>query len=143
LRVVGATGNRSCRRLFERLRQGLRVEVAPGDPVPALQRAEVFVLPTLEDGSPFAVAEAMASGLPVIVTRSSGAAEWVRDGETGWIVAERSVDGLAAALETALGRRAELREMGLRGRRDTEGRADPQVCATAMGQWLSRQLARA
>jgi glycosyltransferase involved in cell wall biosynthesis len=53
LEIVGATGNRTCRMLFAREREGLEVINAPGDPVPALRRAELFVFPTLEDGRPW------------------------------------------------------------------------------------------
>jgi glycosyltransferase involved in cell wall biosynthesis len=81
LTIVGATGDRCSRRLFAAESAGLPVTAAPGDPVPVYRRSELMVLPTLEDGSPFAAAEAMASGLPLVVTASCGAAEWVRPGE--------------------------------------------------------------
>ncbi len=135
LHLVGATGDRCCRLLLEREREGLDVTVQPGDPTGALAQAEVFVLPTLEDGSPFAVAEAMASGKPVITTDSTGAAEWVRPGETGWIVKARSERQLADALETAASARARLAGMGRDARRDTERRAGPD-CDRALGEWL-------
>jgi len=138
--IVGATGTRCCRQLFQRLSQGLAVRFAPGDPVPVLHRAELFALPSLEDGSPFAVAEAMACGLPVVVARTSGAAEWVRPGASGWVVAERSGDAIAVALEEALRRRHELSAMGALARRDTEQRAGPAACAAAVGGWLAAQM---
>lgn len=140
LSVVGATGDRACRRLFARLREGLPVEASPGDPLPALRASELFVFPTLEDGSPFAVAEAMACGLPVIVTRACGAAEWVEPGRSGWIVAERSAEELAEALDVAFSNREGLHTMGLLAREDTTIRADPARCATAVGEWLSSRL---
>jgi glycosyltransferase involved in cell wall biosynthesis len=82
LEIVGATGDSSSRKLFERESAGLNLRCAPGDPIPTYQRAELLVLPTLEDGFGFVVAEAMSSGLPVIVTDRCGAAEWVRPGES-------------------------------------------------------------
>ncbi len=121
LDIVGATGDWCCRRLFARSAEDLDVRCAAGDPLPVLQRAELFVFPTLEDGSPFAVAEAMAAGLPVITTRDNGSAEWVRP-ETGWIVPARDSDALKAALEAALASRHRLAEMGLRARADTLAR---------------------
>jgi glycosyltransferase involved in cell wall biosynthesis len=136
IELVGATGSRCCRKLLERESAGLDVVVKPGSPLPALQRAEVFVLPTLEDGSPFAVAEAMASGLPVIVGQDSGASEWIRPGETGWIVPSRDEDALAAALQAACEARPRLGDMGRRAREDTERRADPVACATRVHEWL-------
>lgn len=50
------------------------------------------------EGTPNAVLEAGASGLPTIATRHAGIADVVRDGETGFLVDERDVAGMAAAL---------------------------------------------
>ena len=86
LEIIGGTGNRGSRWLFARERAGLDVVLAAGDPVPAYHRAELFVLPSLEDGFGFVAAEAMACGIPVVVTDQCGAAEWVTDGETGWVI---------------------------------------------------------
>jgi glycosyltransferase involved in cell wall biosynthesis len=135
LEIVGATGTRCCARLFAKERQGLSISAAPADPLPTYHRAEVFVLPTLEDGSPFAVAEAMACGLPVIVTDSCGSAEWVREGHSGWIVPARQPEALAKALEDALRRRQDLKAMGDLARQDTERRAGAS-CFDAFREWL-------
>jgi glycosyltransferase involved in cell wall biosynthesis len=136
LEIVGATGDRACRRLFARETEGIALRCAPGDPLPAYQRAELMVLPTLEDGSPFAVAEAMACGLPVLVTDRCGSAEWVRVGETGWIVPGGNAEALAAALQEALRRRDQLRSMGAAARRDTECRAGMH-CLEPLREWLN------
>jgi glycosyltransferase involved in cell wall biosynthesis len=125
LEIVGATGNRTTRKFFEEECKGLRVRAAPGDPVPAYHRAEVFVLPSLHDGFGFVVAEAMACGLPVIVTEDCGAASWVREGRTGWIVPSASVDALVDALSDAMRRRKELPTMGSVARTDVELLAGP------------------
>ena len=137
LQIVGATGDRRCRQLLERERAGVDVHVAPGDPRTALARAEVFVLPTLEDGSPFAVAEAMASGRPVITTTSTGAAEWVRPFETGWIVPPANDEALAGAFRRAIDAREALGRMGVAARADTERRAGER-CADAFVEWVRR-----
>ena len=120
LEVVGATGDRWCRALFARERAGLSVRDCPGDPLPAYQRAELFVTPTLEDGFNLTAAEAMACGIPVIVTDACGAAQWVRARKTGWIVRAGSVEALAEALREAMQRRSELSAMGRRARADVE-----------------------
>lgn len=135
LEIVGATGSRCCARLYAKESRGLGIGSSVGDPVPAYHRAEVFVLPTLEDGSPFAVAEAMGCGLPVIVTDSCGSAEWVTNGRTGWIVPSRRPDALAEAFETALERRHDLSSMGEQARLDTEKRAGPS-CFSSFREWL-------
>lgn len=135
LEIVGATGDPSSRKLFERESAGLNLRCAPGDPIPVYQRSELLVLPTLEDGSPFAVAEAMSSGLPVIVTDCCGAAEWVRPGESGWIVPGRDAEALAAAIQDAMRRRIDLRAMGQRARDDTERRAGLH-CLAPLREWI-------
>ncbi len=135
LEIVGATGNRPTKNLFDKERRGMKLSSAPGDPVPAYRRAEVFVLPSLHDGFGFVVAEAMACGLPVIVTEDCGAAGWVRDGETGWIIPSGRVDALADALNDALRRRAELKEMGRLARAEVEERADP-ACLNHLREWV-------
>jgi glycosyltransferase involved in cell wall biosynthesis len=134
--LVGGTGDRCCRQLLERERHGVTAVVAPGDPRPALARSDVFVLPTLEDGSPFATAEAMASGVPVITTRSNGGAEWVRAERTGWLVEARSADAIAEALASAAKARESLPAMGLEARRDTEARAGA-ACDRHVGEWVT------
>ena len=135
LEIVGATGDSSSRKLFERESVGLNLRCAPGDPIPVYQRSELFVLPTLEDGSPFAVAEAMSSGLPVVVTDCCGAAEWVRPGESGWIVPGRDAEALATAIQDATRRRKDLRTMGQRAREDTERRAGLH-CLGPLREWI-------
>lgn len=60
--------------------------------------AHVFVLPTLIEGMPLVVLEAMACGLPVIVT-ANGPADIVRDGVDGYIVPERDADSIADRLD--------------------------------------------
>jgi glycosyltransferase involved in cell wall biosynthesis len=120
LRIVGATGDRWCRKLFAAEAESLNLRVEPGDPVPALQEAELFILPSLEDGFGFVVGEAMAAGLPVIVTDQCGAQEWVEPGATGWVVPARNVEALSDAIAEALRRRKDLPAMGLRARSAAE-----------------------
>jgi glycosyltransferase involved in cell wall biosynthesis len=50
------------------------------------------------EGNPVAVMEAQLSGLPVVATRHAGIPEVVRHGESGWLVAEADVAGMAAGL---------------------------------------------
>ena len=60
--------------------------------------ADIFVLPSVEDGSALATILAMAAGLPVIVSDQAGA-DLVVDGVNGFVVPARDVDALAARLE--------------------------------------------
>ena len=52
-----------------------------------------------KEGSPVSIAEAMASGLPVISTSVGGLREQVIDGETGFCVTEGDIEGIANAME--------------------------------------------
>jgi len=49
-------------------------------------KSSVLVHPSLSDGFAYVVAEAMASGIPVIVTATTGAAQFVVDGQSGYVV---------------------------------------------------------
>jgi glycosyltransferase involved in cell wall biosynthesis len=67
--------------------------------VPALlNAADIFVMPSLSEGLPLALLEAMSVGVPVVATAVGGVPELIRDGATGWLVPERDVDALARAL---------------------------------------------
>jgi glycosyltransferase involved in cell wall biosynthesis len=57
------------------------------------------VLASVEEGCSYAPLEAMASGLPVVVTTNTGSNEMVVDGETGFVVPIRSPERIAEALE--------------------------------------------
>jgi glycosyltransferase involved in cell wall biosynthesis len=75
--------------------------------MPALMaRADVFVFPSLFEGSAVVTYEALACGLPSVVTPNAGSV--VRDGLEGFVVPPRSIDDLAARMDL-LGRNRELR----------------------------------
>ena len=65
------------------------------DVKPFYGAADCFALPTLYDPFPNAALEALASGLPIIVSRQCGAAELVREGFNGFVVDALDVDALA------------------------------------------------
>lgn len=89
--------------------------VRPQDMPYVYRGADVLVLPSLVEGSALVVLEAMASGLPVIVTPNVGA-DRVRDGVDGFVVPIRAPAEIAARLEL-LADDLELRvRMGQAGR---------------------------
>jgi glycosyltransferase involved in cell wall biosynthesis len=75
-----------------------------------MSRAEVFIFPSLAEGSARVVAEAMAAGCYVITTPNSGSV--VRDGIHGRLVPPGDHDALAATLMEAADRREMLRPIG-------------------------------
>ena len=81
-------------------RVALRGSVAD---VPAfLQTLDVAVLCSLSEGSPNAIMEYMAAGLPAVVTDVGGNAELVQDGVTGFVVPSGDCDRLVGALDRLL-----------------------------------------
>lgn len=72
------------------------------DPIPWLAVADLFLLPSLSEGLPGALIEAMAAKLPCIATHIPGNSELVHDGETGLAVPVRSPAAVAAAVRRLL-----------------------------------------
>ena len=89
--------------------------------VPALLAAsDLFILPSLWEGLPMALIEAMASGLPVIATRVSGTNQVMRHGETGLLVAPGDSRELRDAVLELLSRPDLALEMGKTARSRVE-----------------------
>lgn len=84
--------------------------------------ADVFVLPSVaipglpQEGTPLAIEEAGAAGIPVVTTRISGNAEIIRDGFNGRVVAPQQPAQLADAIVDVL-RNPERMKMGENGKR--------------------------
>jgi len=87
------------------------------DVLPFLQTADVFVLPSIQEGLSLSALEAMALGKPVVACRVGGTPEVVVDGETGLLVAPGEPRELARALGQLLAHPDEARAMGEAGKR--------------------------
>jgi glycosyltransferase involved in cell wall biosynthesis len=77
--------------------------------------ADVVVLPSLREGLPLALLEAMATGKPVVATAIGGTDEAVEDGITGFLVPPGDAGALAAAVERALDDPAEAQRRAAAG----------------------------
>jgi glycosyltransferase involved in cell wall biosynthesis len=78
-----------------------------------LSAFDVFVLPSLYEGLPVALIEAMAAGLPIVATRVGGTPELIMHGQTGLLVEPENVTDLTASIRSLLinpGRRAQMGE---------------------------------
>jgi glycosyltransferase involved in cell wall biosynthesis len=78
----------------------------------AMAAGDLFVLPSLSEGLPTVVCEAMACGLPTVATAVDGTPEIVDHGETGLLVPPRDARALADAMARLLDDPAEARAMG-------------------------------
>jgi glycosyltransferase involved in cell wall biosynthesis len=63
-----------------------------------LRQADIFLLPSLEDGLALTVVEALACGLPVITTPNTGASDMIESGKNGEVVPIRDPQALANAV---------------------------------------------
>jgi glycosyltransferase involved in cell wall biosynthesis len=94
-----------------------------------LSRAHVFAGPSRCEGGPgLACLEAMACGLPVVVTEGTGVAEVVVPGETGLLVPPGDVDALARGLRSLLSDSPTCAAMGRRARDYAREQGDSQGC---------------
>jgi glycosyltransferase involved in cell wall biosynthesis len=81
-----------------------------------LDVADIFVLPSRNEGFSNAIIEAMAASLPVVATDVGGNAEAVQAGVTGFIVPPNDPAALSAAIEILLVDPLQARSMGAAGR---------------------------
>ncbi len=85
--------------------------------LPDLYRgADLFAMTSFNEGMSNAMLEAMASGLPVLVTQTAGTAEIVEEGVNGWTLAWQDAETLTARLAHAVARRDELADLGAAAR---------------------------
>jgi glycosyltransferase involved in cell wall biosynthesis len=101
--------------------------------------ARALVVPSIYEGMPLVVLEAMAAGLPVVASRVSGIPEVVADDlsggpareKTGWLVPPEDPGKLAAALAAVLADPGEARRRGAAGRQRVDDEFRPAHAAAA------------
>lgn len=99
-----------------------------------LAGARCLVVPSIYEGMPLVVLEAMAASVPVVASAVSGIPEVVVDGATGWLVPPEDPPRLAAALRAALADAGEARRRGEAGRRRVAEAFTPRAAAE---RWVS------
>ncbi len=113
------------------------------DDVPQLlAAADLLVLPSLYEGLPNVVLEAMQAALPVVATAAPGTTEVVVDGQTGLLVPVQAPPALAQAIRTVVENPERARLWGAAGRKrvESEFRVTTMIDAYAA---LYEELARA
>ncbi len=100
--LVGGWSSRGMRRFLQRASaRDPRIEIGPGDPLPRLRSARLCAHPTYEDGFAYAPAEALACGVPVLVTEDTGMKDLVDPGVNGLILPTGDLDALTEAIDAA------------------------------------------
>lgn len=103
------------------------------DPWPYLQHADIFALPSLEEGSgSVALIEAFEAGLAVVSSRLDGLPEDITHGENGWLVEAGSVDALVDGLRKLLQETPLRKFLAENGRRTFDDRFAPDVMVNAL-----------
>lgn len=86
--------------------------------------ADLYISASHSDGSSVSLMEAMASGLPSLVSNIPGNRQWIDRGVQGWLFPDGDPDGLASGILEAYARRKQLPQMGAAARKVAEERAD-------------------
>jgi len=85
-----------------------------------MRSIDVFVSASRVESFSNVICEAMASGKPVVATRSGGPEEIILDGKTGFLVPVENPERMASAITTLLAGEERAKEMGENGRRRVE-----------------------
>jgi glycosyltransferase involved in cell wall biosynthesis len=86
--------------------------------------ADLYISPSHVDGSSVSLMEALACGIPCLVSDIPGNKEWVFDGQNGWLFHDGNVNDLAEKIITAIKNRASFPRIGEMARKTAEEKAD-------------------
>jgi glycosyltransferase involved in cell wall biosynthesis len=86
--------------------------------------ADLYLSPSHVDGSSVSLMEALASGLPCLVSDIPGNREWIEDGVNGWLFRDGDVDDLAEKILNAINSRKSFKRIGELARKTAEDKAD-------------------
>jgi glycosyltransferase involved in cell wall biosynthesis len=153
--LVGPPGNHSARirEMIEMLRVAdvvsIRDAMTQDELRRVYQQASIFVLPCLQledgdrDGIPNVLAEAMATGIPVISTSISGIPELIDDGTDGLLVPERDSLSLAGALRRLVESPKLRRQLSEAGRRKVCRNFDSRRTTVRLAELFAATIRRA
>jgi glycosyltransferase involved in cell wall biosynthesis len=86
--------------------------------------ADLYISPSHVDGSSVSLMEALACGLPCLVSDIPANREWITEGENGWLFKDGDVDHLVERICLLIDQRENLPGVGRAGRRTAENKAD-------------------
>lgn len=94
--------------------------------------ADLYISPSHVDGSSVSLMEALACGLPCLVSDIPANKEWVFENENGWLFRDGDADHLAEKIVAVMNQREKLPEIGRASRSEAEKRADWKKNAAAL-----------
>jgi len=86
--------------------------------------ADVYISPSHVDGTSVTLLEALASGLPCLVSDIPGNKDWIEEGVNGWTFRDGDVDDLAEKILFAIKNRKSFKKIGEAARKTAEQKAD-------------------
>jgi glycosyltransferase involved in cell wall biosynthesis len=86
--------------------------------------ADMYISPSHVDGTSVTLLEALASGLPCLVSDIAGNREWIEDGVNGWLFRDGDADDLAEKILNAIKNRKSFNKIGEAARNTAEQKAD-------------------
>jgi L-malate glycosyltransferase len=86
--------------------------------------ADMYISPSHVDGTSVTLLEALASGLPCLVSDIAGNKDWVEEGVNGWLFRDGDVDDLAEKILSVIKKRREFKKIGELARKTAEEKAD-------------------
>ena len=124
----GGSQGQLIRQILERGGVGERVtyagQIRQADLPRYYHMADLFISPSHVDGSSVSLMEALACGLPCLVSDIPANKEWVFEGRNGWLFPDGDADALAAKIVAAIKNRRSLPEIAKNARAVAEERAD-------------------
>jgi L-malate glycosyltransferase len=86
--------------------------------------SDMYISPSHVDGTSVTLLEALASGLPCLVSDIPGNKPWIEEGVNGWTFRDGDVDDLAAKILSAIKERKSFKKIGEAARKTAEEKAD-------------------
>jgi glycosyltransferase involved in cell wall biosynthesis len=112
LTLIGRRPAARCDALDEALQHHRWLPSLPNSVVQAeMRQHDVLVLPSLFEGLPLVISEALAQGLPIIATANAAADERISHGVEGFVVPIRSPESIASCLERLIADRDRVQAM--------------------------------
>ena len=115
-----AAVDRDLIRGFESVDVEVRGGLSDAELAADMKRCDLVVLPSIAEGFGLVILEAMACGVPVLCTTSTGGADFIRHRENGLLIAPGSAEAIEQELVWSLTHRSELFQIGQAARVEAE-----------------------